>query len=614
MAMATAALAAAGWAAEPAVGKCAMGVTWRNASGVAVTLDVQGKGPQKLDAGRSSRYCAPTSDVAYGVQAGAWLYAAKLQLRPGEHRTIELRAPGGTVEVLNRTEEPQAVAVDGAATVTLQAGEHRVLGPLQHGTHALVARSLRSAWVWGTTVKVRPGHTINVTLPPPRGKVRLRNPMAEAAALTIGTRPYGVVPVGGELWVVGLAAGSHAIRWTGSVLGKQVDETAVANDPDAQRSLVVQLTAINATGEDVELPVAMAAAATVLQAGTRQTWVVPRAEFRITATGRDSGLPYTFDIRKRGAAVAQWRLTRPTAIVRVHNRSGEPAVLTVHGSPVATLANGAKIVLRVPAGRLQVAAALASRPQPQRAGLMLQANQQALWVVAARETALTVHNKWPEPLELRVDGRRIGLLQANGDVRVPLAPGQHDLMVANWRLGWLERTRILLHDGENSHPTFAPPSAAAHLDNTPRKVAGELWIENGHALDVAAGATGAVAIAPGHTFLQARDAAGQRGENSEFWSAPTEQVAVPLPPHKKVRVVVVADTAKPVNVGIDDGKSRILHPGEHWPAGEFTAATHLLTIDDNGRRISSRLTLDGRKSEVRIFVRRQVSAAAAAPK
>lgn len=615
----TAALAAAGMtlatgtavAAKPtatdpakATEACPLAVHWINKADVSVTLDVQGLGPQPLAPGKSLQVCADRPELGYGVQAAGWLYAATLQLRHGERRTVELRAPGGTVAIDNQTQEPQAVAIDGAPAVLLGVGAHKLLGPLSPGTHHLVARSQRSAWTWGQQVQLQAGQAVAITLPKPRGKLRLRNPLPESALLLVGTKAYGVVASHAELWLVGVAAGKHAVHWVGQDVGKQVDEFAVADDPEAQLSARIQVVVVNATGEDLELPAAMAAAATVLQAGASQTWTVPRAEFRIAATGRDSGLIYTFDVRKSGPAAVKWRMTRPVTTLRVVNRAGEPASLSVHGTAVATLAPGSRIGLRVPAGRLQVAATVASRAQPQRTGLMLAAHQQAVWVIQARETAITVQSLWPEPVDLRVNGRRVGTLFAHGDMRVPLPPGRHEVVVANFRLGWVERTEIVLHDGEIAKPVFAPPSAAAHLDNRKRKVGGELWVENVKGLQVAAGDQAGIAVPAGHTYVQARDIKGQRGANTEVWSAPTEQVAVPLPPHALVRLVVVSGADKPLQITLNSGEVRTLQPGDRWAAGELPVAVHLLTIDDGKRRTAAQVTLDGSRSEVHVMVRR----------
>ncbi len=589
----------------PAVGSsaCPARLRWINATGAAITLDVDGVGPRALTAGATAAVCKAAGLVGYLVQTADWQFRATVDAARGDERSIVVRAPGGTLTVHNRSAEPQAIRIDGAPPADLPAGQAKTFGPLAVGEHRVAAESQRSAGRWGAGVVIQAGRQTTAIVPAPAGKLKLRNPLEEPARVMVDGQPFGQVGPRAELWVVGVGPGGHAVRWQGEVSNKLVDETWLADDPAARRSGTIALAVRNRTGEDLQLPPELAHLSGVLPADATPTWALVRGDYRLHATGVDSGLEYWFDVRKDSAASLAWRIVRPTASLRVVNQSGERASLRIHGAQVAILQPGAQGQFKVPAGRLQLAATLTSRPQPQTAGVLLQAGQQGLWTIAARDTHIVVVNRWPEPLDVRLDGRRVALVAANADVRLPVRPGDHTVEVWQHRLGWREASRLQVRDGDHLRALFTPPGAAVALDNRHGGQAAALQVD-GKGVRAAAGERATLPVAAGTVHAVTESADGER-EKSELAASPTQQLAVAPPPHRQVRVTVVGAADRAVSVQLDDGERRTLAAGQRWQAGALAADRHVVTVTDGERVVRKLVVLDGRRAAVELRIGRR---------
>lgn len=591
-----------------AAAECACKLRWVNAGNSPLTVTVASQAPQKLPPKAAAEWCRKAGDsadrtVGYVAAADGWQLAGTATCTTGETRTVSLQAPGGSVLVRNRTPEPQGISIDGGPPVLAQPGAEKLFGPLPAGLHRVVSRSRRSAWAWGRAVQVGAGGQVAVNLPRPSGTLKLHNPLAEPAQVLVDGAPFGLVAADAEIWLAGMGPGAHPVRWQGDTTGKFSEELYVADDPTARLSGLIRLRAINRTGEDLQLPAELANLGGKLKAKAQADWLLQRGDYRLHATGADSGLDYVFDVRKRSQADQKWTIARPTALLRVRNLAGEAAKISVHGADVAVLPHNSKALLRVPAGRLQLAARVASRAEPQRAGIFLRGHEQAQWTVAARETCAIVVNRWPEPLELRVDGRRAATLAAGGDIRVPLRPGKHTLQLRQWRTGWLETAELVLRDGDKQRAEFAPPSANVVLDNRHGSEPAGLWID-GQGKGAAAGKTAAMTTPAGTVHARTENADGSRERLIEAAVLPTQQFKALPPPRQTVDLFVVAAADRGAQVQVDDGPPRRLAAGEKWPVGPVSASDHVLTVQDNGRTVRALVRVDGNRGQLVVQLRR----------
>lgn len=586
---------------------CERELVLRNTAARPLAIELPGTTPRALQAGKSARWCSDRPEVAWSARAASWLYRGVTPLAMGERRVVELAAPGATLVVVNRTGELQSISIDGSAIGKVDPGKSMTIGPIAAGAREVAARSLRSATAWGTLVSLRPGATARLLLPEAKGAVRLQNPLDETANLSVDGHLHGAVDPGQKLSVVGVPPGGHEVRWVGRVSGKSVSELVMADDPGDERSPTVKVALTNKTGEDLDVPTGLRDFGAVVAAKAKLTWRLPRGEYGVTLTGAKSGLPYRLDIHKKGPAELIWAITRPVATLRLDNRSGEPLEVDVPVLGPLPMAAGAKALLRVPAGRLALAARWKDKPKPLELKVFLRSHEEATWSIAARQTWVIAKSGWPQPVELYLDGARTGTIKPNADFRVPLGSGRHRIEARVAQLGWRETAVLDIRDGDQRQIRFAPPTGAAHIDNDGAEVV-EFWVDRVQAAVAQPGRSTMTAVGPGQVHGEIRRAGAVEGQRRDLLITATQQVQVPLPAAQSVAVEIAALVSQPLSVSLDGGDPVRLKAREVYKAGPLSPGEHLLRILQPGRSdasadVRARLVLDGSRAQVRVELR-----------
>lgn len=582
-------------------GGCEREVRWRNRTDTALGLAIDGLTPRKIASRQTARWCAPTAIVGYAVRGSGWQYRGQVVVAAGERHTVELTAPGSSIQVINRTAEPQGIALDGDALGDVLAGESKLFGPVAVGDRHLTAHSLRSAWVWGKHLRLEHGARVDVELPSPSGVLRLLNPLAEPAQVAVDGKPLGAVARQARLAAIGLGPGAHQVRWVGVDSGVVARQVVAADDALDRRSPTVEARVANRSGEALLLPAGLRDVGLHLPAHATATWHLPRGDYGVVATGVESGLPYKLEVLSNGPAQLSWTIRRPTALVRVINESGELVKVAVPALGPLPIPAGKSALLRVPAGRLALAAHQADRDQASKVSMFLRGGEEATWRVAARETALVVANGWSEPAQLLVDGRLVGLVAGRKDFRVPVSPGEHTAELLVTRIGWRETVRVLVRDGDRRTLRFEPPGAALHLDNRGGPAELALVLDGATAATAAPGAQVSVSVPAGRVAVRVtgQDGARQRQERA----TPTQQVQAQAPPHAKVKVVVTSAADRVLQVGWDGAALRTLSAGEVWQVGMLERGDHLLSVIDRGRLARALVTVHGHHADMAIELR-----------
>lgn len=590
-------------AAAPAASEgCEREVRWVNRTGQALGLQIEGLSSRRLQAGQVARWCAPASLVAYTARGDGWTYRAQVVVASGERRSVELAAPGATVQIINRTAEHQSLLFDGEAIGELAPGQSKVFGPLATGERQITARSLRSAWAWGKSVQLSRGQRLTVELPVPTGVLRLINPLAELAQLAIDGKPYGAVEAGARLAAVGVGPGAHKLRWVGVASGAVAWQVAAADDAQDRQSPEVEVRVANKTGEKVLLPEGLRNTAVELAAHATATWRLPRGDYGVVATGAQSGLSYKLDVLSRGPSQLSWTLKRPTATLQLVNASGDPVKVNVPALGPLAIPEGKTALLRVPAGRLALTAEQPHREEPLKMGLFLQGGEHATWRIAARETSLTAINHWAETLELWIDGRLVGHISPRKEFRVPLPPGAHELEIQVVRLGWREKASLSLRDGDRLSVQFDPPGGGLHLSNRQPADSLELFVDGQRAASVAPGKQAAVAVTQGKWPVRVVGKDGRQAEQ-QVAVTPTQQVQLEPPAFAAVEVKLGNYTDRDLKIAIDGAPLRTLAAGAEWKIGALAAGDHLLAVVDQIRESRALIQVHGRKSTLELQIR-----------
>ncbi len=570
----------------------------------AVVLDIGGSGPRRLAAQATARFCAASPEVAWTVRqslaASAWQWRGQAVLAEGERRMVEIDAPAASLNVRNYSGEPQRLAVDGTVLADVAAGQSVTLGPLPAGLRRVVASSQRRAAFWGASVSLTAGQTAALSLPRPSAVLELRNPLTEEAALDVDGLPFGRVAAAGQGWVVGQTEGRHVVRWVGVRSGAVQTQEAEAGRGGQLPEVTVAV--VNQSGERLQLPDGLRHWGTSLSAGERASWRLPRGDFGVDLQGEQSGLRYHLDVRRSSPAELSWTVRRPTALLRLVNRSSDRVEVDVPILGPLPIAPGKRAVLRVPAGRLALQARAEGRAQPYRTGLMLQGGEQATWEIRAHATYTVAVNRWNEPIELWVDGLRTARIAAGQEMRIPLVAGAHHLEARVARLGWSERVTLQVRDGDTWRTLWTPPTSAVRLDNRLGPEALELWSEGVH-LATAETATVVVDVLPaGRPPLRLRGAQSGQQRAVQVDLEPAQTAELPQLPWAAVQLIV--RTVEPsLQVQLDGGVVQAVTTGELVLAG-VAPGRHVLRLVDAGRVVWAAVDVDGRRPQTVIELRR----------
>ncbi len=573
----------------------------RNIGAKPMTITLPGVTPRQLAGYRVARWCSPGPEVAWTASTSGWLYRGQATIGLGERRIVTLATPGATLAVTNLTGEPQALALDGSVVARLAPGEKRTLGPIIAGEREIQAKSLRSSAVWATTLKLRPGATVQLRLPAPQGALRLQNPLDELAALAVDGRALGNVEAGAKLVALGFAPGGHEVQWAARDSGKVVREVAQADDPRERASPRVRVALHNRTGEALDTPSGLRDVAATVAPRAKLTWSLPRGEYGVVLTGQRSGLPYRLDIRKRGPATLQWDIRRPVATLRLVNASGQPIQVEVPTLGPLPMGTGTRAMLRVPAGKLALTANLPGRDKPLDVKMFLRGNQEAVWNIAAASTYVVAKSSWNTAVELYVDERRAGTIRPNGDYRLPLLAGRHRIEARVPSAQWRETARIDVHDGDHGEVQFTPPGGALHLDNDSDQ-AFALWIDGRKVATVAPGRSVMLPAGPGAVHGQVA-APGQDPNPRTAHVLPTQQVQVAGPNAQQVEIELINRSGGSVDVGLDQLALQPLANGARRSLGRLPLGTHLVHMRRGDTDLRAEVRLDGSRATVQVELR-----------
>jgi hypothetical protein len=583
---------------------CPHRVLFRNDAGVAVQLQV-GPQPRRVVAkDRTLAVCVVADTLDWDVLAPAgWRYGGIAPLAGLRTRTIVLTAPGGTLEVVNQSGDGQRLRLDDRDLGVLPPGGLRRLGPLPPGPHRLLAQGQHGRELRPLQIEVRTGQTTVQTLAPASTVALLRNPLAEAVGVRIDGVDWGRLAARGAWRVLGLPSGRHEARLTGQDSGVQltVPMRAAATE-EASGEATVAWRLHNRTGEVLEVPAALVdQMGATIAPGAELEVRLPRGRYGVTLRGRDSGLAYHRDLpRGPAGAPVQWHIERPTAQLRVVNRTAEAAVVAVGADAGVPLAAGDQRNLVVPAGRLAVVADCLDGTRRLHAGLDLRPGRSASWIVQAPLTAVVVRNDDREPMLLRLDGQPRGELAAGRERRFEMSAGRHTLLVRGKHSGLRAEGEVQVRDGDLTTVAFWPPDAAVRVnaDRLPLLVSARAVTLG----TVAPGDAASLPVMPGRLAVEV-----QEGDRSEVWRgslAPTQQAQVARPALSGVTLEAAwqgaADSAE---VWMDDGPAQALGAARLARWAMVTPGAHVLTIRVAGREYRRRVFVDGHAPVRRLLLK-----------
>ena len=221
------------------------------------------------------------------------------------------------------------------------------------------------------------------------------------------------------------------------------------------------------------------------------------------------------------------------AWVDVRNATGERAELDLgSGRPVAIEAGG-RVRVEVPSGPRTLVARLADG-RVLRTGVDVEPGHTVGWAVRARATTLTLASRWDERVLLRIDGWPRGAIEPNGELRLDVAPGRHDIQalasVSKLRFGGV----AVVKDGDALRVSFEPPGGTVHVAAKAHPV--QVLVAGRLVADLPAGARAELAVDAGRTVVEVRDVEAGRATVWRGAVQPMRQVEVAAPAREPQQV------------------------------------------------------------------------------
>ena len=495
--------------AAPKAETCPHRLVLDNQSGHAVDLALAGQPWKLLGAGKRTFVCQ-TATVTWQVRdpAGQWLQHGSAEPQATARQVVVLQQPPGALRLVNIGGEPVVFAVDGNQQRPTLPGQVAEVAMIPAGRHEVTATGQQSRHTQRWQVDVRAGQTTRLATA--RGKARLtvRNDREEPIDLAVDGLRIGALQPGEVLTIGGLGKGEHVLERVGQRSGRKTTDKATAEamttddgEVAEERAPQFALTIYNRTGETLQIPAMLKAYAADLPADASATWHLPRGTYGFDLMGETSGLRYHRDVLPRTAAIQSWSIVRPRAILKLVNDDLLALEVQLGDERTLTIPARSHALLRLPAGRWKLKALPKDRPEVVEA-LTLQPFEEATWRIAARPTWLTIRNGWTEPLQVWVGDVVSGEIAAGSDKRLPLAPGQHQIVLRSRWSNQFRQIGVDLRAGDTVTVVSKPPGGVLALDNRGNGGPWRVRLDGGEPVDVPAEGRLLLPVAAGQHLLE----------------------------------------------------------------------------------------------------------------
>ncbi len=605
---------------------CVHSLLLRNETQEVLEIQVDNSAKRQLLGLGTARTCVKQAKTTWRAEAKpradfkGWLLSGTAIVTGLRGRTVVLREPGGSVELVNHSGDAQLLTLDGSSAGKVKPGQTYLLGPIAPGDHKLLARGKHGRQWRPMELQTRAGETSRIILQPLATTTELLNHTADAVQVLIDGHSWGTLDAHQKVQLLGLMPGKHKAFLISLADGNRSELTLTTTTglAEDERSAEVLVHVDNQSGEDLQLPAALMEFGTVVLAKHRVDWWLPRKTFGLKLKGLDSNLNYKLDmIAKQDPAEKTWVVRRPTVSLYIRNTSGEAALVAITGVGAWQLAQGQTEHSEVPAGRIAVEAELQGSNRHVKTGIWGKPGTSVSWDVRAAITAVTVHNDAREAVVIALDHFTRGQVAPGKDLRFDVQAGVHPLSVRGVRSGLLAEGTVVLRDGDVRTVHFGAIDAAMRLGNCAKEKGNCYKADKGRAelaivvhgetlATVAPGKRQQLPIDPGQLSVQVLDTTSQRQQVWNGQAVPAQQVELPTPTRETVTVVVeLAGQSTSVVAALDDAP--LVTVPAHKPA-KFLAVTpgeHLLHIRYDGREIRRRVHIDGHRPEHRLILRQE---------
>lgn len=470
---------------EPAVWRVTSGqgaLEVENATGEPISLAIPGRPPTSLAAGTRERFedlpGGPLAIEARG-QHTRTIYAARLELLPGQDLTWVAGPVRGSIRVENRT----------ARTLTIYAGadlEESPRGQLAPGATALVRElprtNIRIAAIaidagglgrrYATTIDLSQVPAATWVVSPVTGAIRVSNDSGGPVDVFVDALRRGEVADGQSRIFTGLETGPRRIECVGVNTRAVQREVVDINEEElatvAVRATTSWLLVDNATGEALSTRGVLATQLAEIASGASVRFRIPAGPQRLAVLGRDSGFVYARPIDAGPAEEVRWRVSLTSGRVIVYNRLAESVAVTIDGRAQGSLPPDESLALEEVTPGAHSVQVVGLRSGLVRGETVEVRPADDSKVTFSHELgSLLVENRSHEPVEVRIDGALYGtvspsVLHAFGKV----APGAHRVELYFTASHRRQYVGLDVHEGQRARVVAEAPMGVVVVDNT----------------------------------------------------------------------------------------------------------------------------------------------------
>lgn len=387
----------------------------------------------------------------------------------------------GAVAVHNVSTEPMIVTGPTLVGETVAPGMTRYFSNIPAGRARFRAVGGRSGVGVETEMLVSSSSTATWELAAPTGTLVLRSERDDAVSIFMDGRPLGTVAARGTLRIDGVLPGQRLLRVQVADRKRAAKYNAakysVAVKPDAVTEQVVHLPTVtlaleNRTGEPLGLGSVITRASglspgQVLEPGQKKTVRLPPGAWLVELKGRRTGLGYRDRIEAADGEELEWTLMPRLGALHLFNRRHEAVVVESDGLSLGEVpAQADRLFDGIPIGQRSIVARGVDTGYERNADLPMRDDRPTPWEVTVETASLRVENQTEEVMDLEIDGRPYGRLEANSQRGFGrIAPDVHRISATAVRSGRRYEVQVAFGEGRLHQWKVAEETGHLVVDN-----------------------------------------------------------------------------------------------------------------------------------------------------
>lgn len=458
--------------------------TWELSSAhVSVVVDNGADEPVEVSVGDTKRVLAPGKRtklegldagtlelLATGTKTGLH-YTDTVQLEPGQLYHWQVAPVRRTMRVVNRTQQRLVVYADGHERATIPPGEQRLVRDIRRDTVKLLAIAFDRRHAFRLDVAFGNDRSAQWVIRADSGDLHVENRRPEQMQVFVDARKVGEVDPNASMAFSGIEVGPHLVEFLGSSSGQVLAEQRRFRKAQPERVVLEDprgfLTIVNATGEALYARDFLAAQQREVAVGRSGTFAVAPGAQTVALVGRESGLTYSQAVHILAGRKHRWEVQRARGTLVVVNDLDEAFALSIDGSLYGTVRPHSRMAVpKVDAGRHRLRAEGETTRKIFNVFRTMPPDGQVFWTLKDVPATLQVFNETQEALEIRLEGRAYGRVEALSSVRFgALKAGHREVVGLGLKSGLVHRFEVPLQHGRTDRITVLPPHSRLVIVN-----------------------------------------------------------------------------------------------------------------------------------------------------